>query len=42
MFCLSMLGHGGITKEMNREAKRATVAYLASYIPKILLRKKRR
>jgi AcrR family transcriptional regulator len=42
MFCLSMLGHGGITEEMNREAKRAAVAYLASYMPRILPRKKRR
>lgn len=42
MFCLSMLGHGGITDEMNREAKRAAVAYLASYMPLSLPRKRRR
>ena len=42
MFCLSMLGHGDITEEMNSEAKRAAVAYLGSYIPATLPRRKRR
>jgi AcrR family transcriptional regulator len=41
MFCLSMLGHREITAEMNREAKRAAVAYLASYIPVKLPKNKR-
>jgi AcrR family transcriptional regulator len=41
MFCLSMLGHGEITDEMTQEAKRAAVAYLASYMPMTLPRKKR-
>jgi AcrR family transcriptional regulator len=41
MFCLSMLGHAEITEEMTQEAKRAAVAYLASYIPVTLPRKKR-
>jgi AcrR family transcriptional regulator len=41
MFCLSMLGHGAIVEEMNREAKRGAVAYLASYLPPTLPARKR-
>jgi len=41
MFCLSMLRHGLITEEMTREAKRGSVAYLGSYFPAKLPRKKR-
>jgi AcrR family transcriptional regulator len=41
MFCLSMLGHGMITEEMTQEAKRGAVAYLGSYFPAKLPRKKR-
>lgn len=36
MFCLSMLEHGSLTKEMCREADRAASAYLATYLPTIL------
>jgi len=36
MFCLSMLEHGALTKEMCREADRATSAYLATYLPAVL------
>jgi AcrR family transcriptional regulator len=39
MFCLSMLGHREITEEMTSEAKRAAIAYLASYMPATLPRK---
>ncbi|MDB6092191.1 MAG: transcriptional regulator, TetR family [Gammaproteobacteria bacterium] len=41
MFCLSMIGHGLITEEMTQEAKRGAVAYLGSYFPAKLPRKKR-
>ncbi|MGH8136597.1 MAG: TetR/AcrR family transcriptional regulator [Steroidobacteraceae bacterium] len=41
MFCLSMLGHGMITEEMTQEAKRGAVAYLGSYFPAKLPRKRR-
>ena len=41
MFCLSMLRHGVITQEMTQEAKRGSVAYLGSYFPAKLPRKKR-
>ena len=41
MFCLSMLRHGLITEEMTQEAKRGSVAYLGSYFPAKLPRKKR-
>ena len=41
MFCLSMLRHGVITEEMTQEAKRGSVAYLGSYFPAKLPRKKR-
>jgi AcrR family transcriptional regulator len=40
MFCLAMLSHGEITDEMTSEAKRAANAYLASYIPAALPRRK--
>ena len=33
MFCLSMLEHGSLTKDMCREAVRAASAYLAAYLP---------
>ncbi|HTX04821.1 MAG TPA: TetR/AcrR family transcriptional regulator, partial [Steroidobacteraceae bacterium] len=36
MFCLSMLEHGSLTREMCREADRAASAYLATYLPAIL------
>lgn len=36
MFCLSMLEHGSVTKEMCREADRAASAYLATYLPAVL------
>lgn len=36
MFCLSMLEHGSLTKDMCREAARAASAYLAIYIPAAL------
>ncbi|MGH8260071.1 MAG: hypothetical protein ACREUG_10315, partial [Steroidobacteraceae bacterium] len=36
MFCLSMLEHGSVTKEMCREADRAASAYLATYLPTAL------
>jgi hypothetical protein len=36
-----MLGHGMITEEMTQEAKRGAVAYLGSYFPAKLPRKKR-
>ena len=42
MFCLSMLNHGDITEEMSREATRAAVAYLGSYVPATLPRRRRR
>jgi AcrR family transcriptional regulator len=41
MFCLSMLKHGHIVEEMTQEAKRASIAYLASYLPAILPTRKR-
>lgn len=36
MFCLSMLEHGALTKDMCREADRAASAYLAIYLPAVL------
>lgn len=36
MFCLSMLEHGSVTKEMCREADRAASAYLATHLPATL------
>lgn len=36
MFCLSMLEHGSLTKNMCREADRAASAYLATYLPTVL------
>lgn len=36
MFCLSMLEHGSLTKDMCREAARAASAYLAIYLPATL------
>ena len=36
MFCLSMLEHGSVTKDMCREADRAASAYLSSYLPAAL------
>lgn len=36
MFCLSMLEHGTLTKDMCREADRAASAYLAIYLPAVL------
>lgn len=36
MFCLSMLEHGSLTKDMCREADRAVSAYLATYLPAVL------
>lgn len=36
MFCLSMLEHGSLTKNMCREADRAASAYLATYLPAVL------
>jgi AcrR family transcriptional regulator len=36
MFCLSMLEHGSLTKDMCREAGRAASAYLAIYLPATL------
>jgi AcrR family transcriptional regulator len=39
MFCLSMLQHGSITESMKSEAKRASVAYLATYLPRSLPKK---
>lgn len=36
MFCLSILEHGSLTKEMCREAARAASAYLAIYLPEAL------
>ena len=36
MFCLSMLEHGALTKDMYREADRAASAYLAIYLPAVL------
>ncbi|HEV2442031.1 MAG TPA: TetR/AcrR family transcriptional regulator [Steroidobacteraceae bacterium] len=36
MFCLSMLEHGSLTKDMCREAGRAASAYLAIYLPAAL------
>jgi AcrR family transcriptional regulator len=41
MFCLSVLENGSITPEMCAEANRAAIAYLASYIPATLPKKKR-
>jgi AcrR family transcriptional regulator len=40
MLCLSMLGHQEITGDMADEAKRGAVAYLASYMPLQLPRKR--
>ncbi len=40
MFCLSFIDHGRITKDMLREATRATVAYLGLYIPAKLPRRR--
>jgi AcrR family transcriptional regulator len=40
MFCLAMLGHGKITEEMTQEAKRGAIAYLSSYMPAKLPRRK--
>jgi AcrR family transcriptional regulator len=42
MFCLSVLEHGRITAAMCAEADRAATAYLESYIPATLPRKKGR
>jgi AcrR family transcriptional regulator len=42
MFCLSVLENGSITPAMCAEANRAAIAYLASYIPETLPRKKRK
>jgi AcrR family transcriptional regulator len=36
MFCLSMIEHKRITRDMNEEAVRASIAYLESYLPKKL------
>jgi len=42
MFCLSVLESGHVTDEMYREADRACVAYLGSYLPaRLPLRKER-
>lgn len=41
MFCLSVLENGSITPAMCAEADRAAIAYLASYFPETLPRKKR-
>jgi AcrR family transcriptional regulator len=41
MFCLSVLEHGTITPQMCAEADRAAIAYLESYLPARLPRKKR-
>lgn len=36
IFCLSMLEHGALTKDMCHEADRAASAYLAIYLPAVL------
>lgn len=41
MFCLSMIEHKSITPEMNREAIRAAIAYLESYFPKKIPKRRR-
>lgn len=41
MFGLSVLETGKITPEMGLEAERATIAYLATYLPAKLLRRRR-
>ncbi len=40
MFCLSLLDAGLITAEMHAEADRACIAYLASYLPAALPRRR--
>ena len=42
MFCLSVLDSGTITPEMSDEAARAAIAYLGTYLPEKLPRKRRR
>jgi AcrR family transcriptional regulator len=42
MFCLSVLETKGITQEMSDEAARASIAYLGTYLPEKLPRKRRR
>lgn len=42
MFCLSMIEHKRITPEMNEEAMRAAIAYLESYFPRKLPKRRRR
>jgi hypothetical protein len=42
MFGLSVLETGKITEAMGAEAERATVAYLATYLPATLRRRRRR
>src|SRR5262249_43337199 len=41
MFCLSVLENGSITRDMCAEADRAAIAYLGSYFPETLPKKKR-
>ncbi len=42
MLCLSMVEHGTITAAMTVEAKRACIAYLATYLPATLPRRRAR
>jgi AcrR family transcriptional regulator len=42
MFCLSIIEHKRITPDMSQEAKRAAIAYLESYFPKKLPKRRRR
>ena len=42
MFCLSVLETNAITEEMSDEAARASIAYLSTYLPEKLPRKRRR